>query len=226
MPEDTTTSSLEALQAFALGTKATDIDNDYLTAVTFFQRAITLDPNFAMAYLLLAESYQPQGELALAAENTRKAYDLRERTSDHEKLSIEVFYEIVVMGNLEAARRSCELIAQTYPHDESVQIYLWYIHLICGDYVRADAAAQRAFEINPDSTNNYVSLMYCDQYLGRLDQAKARQSNRGQEAQLSLVSPHSLRCRFSPERSRWNGATGSRDRGNSRRGGSDVFHPI
>jgi tetratricopeptide (TPR) repeat protein len=173
LPEDITTSSLEALQAYALGNKATDIDNDYLAAISFFQRAIALDPNFAMAYLLLAESYQPQGELALAAENTRKAYDLRERTSDHEKLSIAVFYEIVVTGNLEAARRVGELIAQTYPHDENVQVYLWYISLICGDYARADAAAKRAFEINPDSSNNYVSLMYCDQYLGRLDQAKA-----------------------------------------------------
>jgi tetratricopeptide (TPR) repeat protein len=173
LPEDITTSSLEALQAYALGNKATDIDNDYVAATTFFQRAITLDPNFAMAYLQLAESYQPQGELALAAENTRKAYELRERTSDHEKLSIAVFYEIVVTGNLEAARRSCELIAQTYPHDESVQIYLWYIGLICGDYARADAAAKRAFEINPDSSNNYVSLIYCDQYLDRLGQAKA-----------------------------------------------------
>jgi len=173
LPEDITTSSLEALQAYALGNKATDVDNDYLAAVAFFQRAIALDPNFAMAYLMLAESYQPQGELALAAENTRKAYDLRERTSDHEKLSIAVFYEIVVTGNLEAARRTGELIAQTYPHDENVQIYLWYIALICGDYARADAAAKRAFEINPDSSNNYVSLMYCDQYLGRLDQAKA-----------------------------------------------------
>jgi tetratricopeptide (TPR) repeat protein/class 3 adenylate cyclase len=173
LPEDITTPSLEALQAYALGNKATDIDNDYLAATTFFQRAITLDPNFAMAYLMLAECYQPQGELALAAENTRKAYDLRERTSDHEKLSIAIFYEIVVTGNLEAARRTGELIAQTYPHDENVQIYLWYVALICGDYVRADAAAKRAFEINPDSSNNYVSLMYCDQYLGRLDQAKA-----------------------------------------------------
>jgi len=173
LPEDITTSSLEALQAYALGNKATDIDNNYLAAIPLFQRAIALDPNFAMAYLQLAESYQPQGELALAAENTRKANDLRDRTGDHEKLSIQVFYEIVVMGNLEAARRSCELIAETYPHDESVQVYLWYIGLICGDYGRADAAAKRAFEINPDSSNNYVSLMYCDQYLGRLDQAKA-----------------------------------------------------
>ena len=119
LPEDTTTSSLEALQAYALGNKATDIDNDYLAAIPFFQRAVTLDPNFAMAYMMLAGSYQPQGELTLAAENARKAYDLRERTSDHEKLNIAAFYEIVVTGNLEAARRSYELIAQTYPRDES-----------------------------------------------------------------------------------------------------------
>ena len=72
-----------------------------------------------MAYMMLAGSYQPQGELTLAAENARKAYDLRERTSDHEKLNIAAFYEIVVTGNLEAARRSYELIAQTYPRDES-----------------------------------------------------------------------------------------------------------
>jgi tetratricopeptide (TPR) repeat protein len=173
LPEDTTTSSLEALQAYAMGNRATDVDNDYVSAIPFFQRAVALDPNFAMAYLMLAGSYQPQGELALAAENARKAYDLRERTSDHEKLNIAAFYEIVVTGNLEAARRSYELIAQTYPRDEVAQIYLWYIHLICGDYARADAAAKRGFEINPDSSNNYVSLMYCDQYLGRYDQAKA-----------------------------------------------------
>jgi len=173
LPEDTTTSSLEALQAYALGNKATDVDNDYLAAIPFFQHAVELDPNFAMAYLQLGICYQPQGELSRAAEYTRKAYELRERTSDHEKLAIAAFYEIVVTGNLEAARRSCELIAQTYPHDESAQIYLWYIHLICGDYPKADAAAKRAFEINPDSSNNYVSLMYCDQYLGRYDEAKA-----------------------------------------------------
>jgi tetratricopeptide (TPR) repeat protein len=173
LPEDTTTSSLEALQAYALGNKATDIDNDYLAAIPFFQRAVELDPNFAMAYLSLGICYQPQGELALAAENTRKAYALRERTSDHEKLSITAFYEYVVTGNLEAARRFYELIAQTYPRDESAQVSLWVIHIWFGDYVKSDAAGKRAFEINPDSSNNYVCLIYCDQYLGRLDQAKA-----------------------------------------------------
>ena len=173
LPEDTTTSSLEALQAYALGNKTTDVDNDYVAAIPFFQRAVALDPSFAMAYLSLGVCYQPQGERALAAEYTRKAYELRERTSDHEKLSITAFYEYAVTGNLEAARRYYELIAQTYPRDEQAQVSLWVIHLWFGDYLKSEAAAKRAFEINPDSSNNYVSLMYCDQYLGKLDQVKA-----------------------------------------------------
>ena len=227
LPEDTTTSSLEALQAYALGIKATDIDNDYLAAIPFFQRAVTLDPNFAMAYLWLGESYQPQGELTLAAENTRKAYELRERTSDHEKLNIAAFYEIVVTGNLEAARRSYELLAQTYPRDESVQIYLWYIHLICGDYARADAAAKRAFEINPDSSNNYVSLMYCDQYLGRLDQAKAAAEQSRAKKLNSPWYPLVLYVvDFLQNDPAGMDATSSGSDGNSGRGGSNVFRRI
>jgi tetratricopeptide (TPR) repeat protein/class 3 adenylate cyclase len=182
LPEDTTTSSLEALQAYALGNKATDVENDYLAAIPFFQRAISLDPNFAMAYLQLGEAYQPQGEDTIAAQYTRKAYELRERTSDHEKLNIAAFYEIVVTGNLEAALRAFELLAQTYPRDESAEISLWFIHLTLGDYAKADAAAQRAFKINPASSNNYVSLIYCDQWLNRLDQAKATvEKSRGEK---------------------------------------------
>lgn len=173
LPADMTTSSLEALQAYSLGMKAFDVTNDFLAAIPFFQRAVTLDPKFAMAYLGLAQCYQPQGELGLAAENTRQAYELRDRTSDHEKLSISAFYEIVVTGNLEAAQRAYELFAQTYPRDEIPEVYLWFIHLTLGNYPKADAAAQKALKINPASSNNYVALTYCDQWLKRLDEAKA-----------------------------------------------------
>jgi class 3 adenylate cyclase/tetratricopeptide (TPR) repeat protein len=173
LPEDITTPSLEALQAYALGIKAIDVTNDYLAAIPFFQRAVSLDPNFAMAYLLLGESYQPQGEIGLAAENARKAYALRDRTSDHEKLHISSFYEYIVTGNLEAARRSYDLFAQTYPRDEDAQVSLWLIYTAFGDYEKAYIAAQQAFKINPASSNNYVSLIYALQWLNRLDQAKA-----------------------------------------------------
>ena len=67
LPEDVTTPSLEALQAYSLGIKAFDVTNDFVAALPFFQRASTLDPNFAMAYLRMAECYQPQGEMAIGS---------------------------------------------------------------------------------------------------------------------------------------------------------------
>jgi tetratricopeptide (TPR) repeat protein len=173
LPEDVTTPSLDALQAYALGSKAMDVTNDFLAAIPFFQRASTLDPNFAMAYLRLAECYQPQGELTVAAENARKAYQLRDRTSDREKLHISAFYEYVVTGNLEAARRACDLFAQTYSRDEDARLYLWLVYTGLGDYEKAHRAAQDAFRINSASGNNLVNVMYGDQWLDRVTEAKS-----------------------------------------------------
>jgi tetratricopeptide (TPR) repeat protein len=173
LPEDVTTPSLEALQAYSLGMKAYDVTSDFVAALPFFQRASTLDPNFAMAYLRLAECYQPQGELTIAAEDARKAYQLRDRTSDREKLHISTFYEYVVTGNLEAARRACDLFAQTYSRDEDARLYLWLIYTGLGDYEKANRAAQDAFRINSASGNNLVNVMYAAQWLNRVAEAKS-----------------------------------------------------
>src|SRR4029077_16528742 len=113
-PESVTTPSLEALQAYSLGYKAMVVKNDFAAAVPLFQRAISLDPNFAMAYARLASSYSNSGQTARAAENIRKAYELRERVGERERLYIASHYENFVTGNLEAARETYELWAQTY----------------------------------------------------------------------------------------------------------------
>ncbi len=172
-PDNVTTPSLEALQAYTLGNRTMDVDNDYTAGIPLFERAISLDPNFAMAYLRLAQSYQPLSELARCAENTRKAYALRERVSEGERLAISSFYDLVVTGNLEAARSSNQSWAQTYPRDEEPQVYLWFAYTSMGDYEKAHAAALQALKNNSGSGNNYANLMYTYQWIDQLNQAQA-----------------------------------------------------
>jgi tetratricopeptide (TPR) repeat protein len=150
-----------------------DVANDYAAAVPLLQRAISLDPNFAMAYLRLAQCYQPLSAFGLSGEYARKAYDLRQRTSESEKLAISSFYELSFAGNLEAARTSYQLWQQTYPRDEEAPAYLWFTYTLMGDYEKGRVAAQKAININPGSSNNAVNLSYSCQWSGQLDQAKA-----------------------------------------------------
>ena len=112
-----TTPSLEALQSFSLGWKTLVGKGDSASAVPLFQRAITLDPNFAMAYAALGVAYSNLGERSLASENLRQAFELREHVSVREKMFIEASYYDMVTGDLEKEQRSSEVWAQTYPRD-------------------------------------------------------------------------------------------------------------
>jgi tetratricopeptide (TPR) repeat protein/predicted Ser/Thr protein kinase len=172
-PDSATTSSLEALQAYTLGNRTTNVTNDYAAAIPLYQRAISLDPNFAMAYLRLGQAYQPLSELARCAENTRKAYELRGRASESERLAISSFYEMVVTGDLEAARTSYQAWEQSYPRDDEPPTNLWTIYALIGNYEKAHAAGLQAWTLNSNSGNNSVNLAYSYQWINQLDQAKA-----------------------------------------------------
>ena len=112
--EDATTPSLEALKAYSLGVKTRYAKGD-TAAQPFNKRAVELDPNFAYAYLYLANTYHNLNEVGVAAEYARKAYKLREKVSELERLSIEGFYYLYVTGELEKAAQTYELWQQTYP---------------------------------------------------------------------------------------------------------------
>src|SRR5271170_1996713 len=171
--ENVTTSSLEALQAYSLGYKAVDVNVDSAAAIPFFQRAIGLDPNFTMAYARLGMMYFNLGEPGRGAEIIRKAFELRGRTSEREKLLISSSYELFGSGNLEAARTACELWAQTYPRDDEPQVDLRAIHIYLGQYDKTLAAAQAALRLNPGTGLAYANLVAAYQFLNRLDEAKA-----------------------------------------------------
>jgi serine/threonine protein kinase/tetratricopeptide (TPR) repeat protein len=177
--ENVTTPSLEALQAYSLGLQAMEVKNDRTGAVSLFQRAVSLDPNFAMAYARLGTSYRNLGQTARAVESIGKGYELRERVSEREKFYIASHYEDYLTGNLEAARKTYELWAQTYPRDDVPPGNLGVIYQTLGDYDKGLAAAQQSMKLDPGSGLGYANLVGSYLQVNRLDEARAT----AQEAQ-------------------------------------------
>src|SRR5207253_7594589 len=110
------TSSLEALRTFSMGVTVQREKGD-AEAVPFLRRAIELDPNFALAYAALGVSYSNLSQPSLSAENLRRAYELRERVSEKERLRISADYYALVTGELEKEAQTYQLWIQSYPHD-------------------------------------------------------------------------------------------------------------
>jgi eukaryotic-like serine/threonine-protein kinase len=187
--EEATTSSLEALQAYSLGQSSLLGKADPAAAVPFFRRAIGLDPNFAMAYALLGLNCAYLGQTGLAAENTRKAYELRERVSQREKFFIESNYYFLVTGNLEKAREAYELWAQTYPRDALPPGSVGAIYIGLGQYDTALDKTREALQLDRGSGANYASLVGCFLLLSRLEDARAT----AQEAQAKNLDSTWLR---------------------------------
>ena len=171
--ESVTTPSLEALQAYTLGFQAIGVKNDAAAAVPLFQRAISLDPNFAMAYALLGTSYNNLGQPSRAAENLLKAYELRDRVSEPERFYIDSHYQMLALGDLEAARKTDELWTQTRPRDEIPLSNLGGIYGQLGEYDKQLTATQEALKLNPGSGLAYANLVWAYVNANRIDEAKA-----------------------------------------------------
>ncbi|MGB2635183.1 MAG: tetratricopeptide repeat protein [Candidatus Acidiferrum sp.] len=168
--EQVTTPSLEALHAFSQGWAMKGV-NDAAT-VPFFQRAIRLDPNFAMAYASLGNSYLILGETSLARENTRKAYELRGNVSEREQFYIESHYYEIVTGDLEKARQVYEFWAQTYPRDFIPPRGMGLIYEQVGQYDKALVEHLKSLCLRPDA-RQYANLAGCYLDLSRLQEAQA-----------------------------------------------------
>jgi eukaryotic-like serine/threonine-protein kinase len=171
--EQATTPSLDALKAFSSGKKVLFATGSG-AAIPFFKRAIELDSNFALAYAMLGRMYGDIGESSIAAEYTRKAYALRDRTSEAEKHFISAHFSIAVTGNMENAEQSCELWIQAYPRSEMPHSFLSGIILpVFGQYGKAVEEGREAVRLNSDNPISYSVLMVNYVALNRVDEAKA-----------------------------------------------------
>ena len=167
-----TTSSLEALQEFSRGAAELNAFR-FPAAASHLERAVRLDGNFAVAQGVLGTIHAFLGESNLAAEDTRKAFALRDRVSEYEKMFLTANYELWVSGDLERAVQADQLWTQTYPRDPRTCAHLTYVYRLLGRNDEALAASLDCIRLDPTTSPAYTTpiLVYLRQ--GRLDQAAA-----------------------------------------------------
>lgn len=171
-PMDTTTSSLEALKAFSLGRKTT-FETGEAEAIPFYQHAIQLDPDFALAYTSLGIAYDNLGEVHKASENLTKAYSLRDRVSARERYRITAMYHSDVTGDLEKVKETCELWKETYPRDMAARGMLGTVYATLGQFEKSNEQFQEAMRLSPESAISYGNSAMTDIALDRLQAAEA-----------------------------------------------------
>ena len=143
-----TTPSLEALKVYSLGLKAFG-EKGPSAALPYFQRSIELDPNFALGYDELGLDYYNLSEVARASEYFRKAFQLRERTSEWEKLAISADYYLNVTGELDKAAQTYEQWVDSYPKDNEALASLGVVYATQGQYEKATEATSKALRLAP-----------------------------------------------------------------------------
>jgi DNA-binding winged helix-turn-helix (wHTH) protein/predicted Zn-dependent protease len=169
---EATTPSLEALRAYSLGWQHMFGAEGASEAIPYFKRAIDLDPNFASAYAMAGRAYGDMGESSASAESLTKAYALRARTSDRERLFITVNHDMQVSGDLETARQTAEVWAQTYPRDVVPQMLLSFLYQELGKHEKSLEAGKAAIRLDPDSVPGYANLAWAYVLLDRYQEAE------------------------------------------------------
>jgi eukaryotic-like serine/threonine-protein kinase len=166
-----TTSSLEALKAYSLGRKS-DNEKGTPAALPYDQRAIQLDPNFAMGYLIVGEDYFGRAQPGQASEYLTKAFQLREHASEREKLTIAAAYYRNVTGELDKAAEINQEWIESYPREPIAYGSSGIVFGEQGQYEKAAEIARQAVRLAPDAVSDYSNLPNYVLALQRFDEAR------------------------------------------------------
>ena len=177
---EATTSSLEALQAYSLARKAYN-EKGAAAALPYDQRAIQVDPNFAMGYRALGINYLSLGETGRASEYYTKAFQLREHASEREKLEITADYYSVVTGELDKAAEAYQESIESYPRSFLAYINLGLVYSAKGQYEKALEVTRQSQGLAPDRVaqysnraNDVLALQHFDETRQAIHDAQAR----------------------------------------------------
>jgi len=175
--ESATTSSLEALKAFSLGEKDRN-EKGPAAALPYEQRAIELDPNFALCYRILGGNYNALGQLGRASEYYTRAFQLRDHASEREKLSIDAAYYRNVTGELQKAARTYQEQLDKFPRSDTAFNNLGLVSAQQGQYAKAAEMTRQALRLQPSTSIYYENLTTYTMALQQFDQTRqiARQA--------------------------------------------------
>jgi tetratricopeptide (TPR) repeat protein len=185
--EEATTGSLDALKAYSQGVAARRTEGDF-ESIPFFRRAIDLDPKFALAYARLGTVMGNQGQRKESVANTQRAYELRDRASERERLYIEARYYSQVTRELGKAVDAYRLLTATYPDDYVGHTNLGVAYKELGRTDEAIAELKESIRLAPNEPLGPLHLGYA--YLELGDYAEAR---RALEQGLALRDSTSVR---------------------------------
>jgi DNA-binding winged helix-turn-helix (wHTH) protein/tetratricopeptide (TPR) repeat protein len=173
-----TTASLDALRSYSIGQSMDAQGKSETETIPFYQRAVELDPNFAMAYGAMANEYYNLSEPYLASQFYKKAFDLSGNVSAKEKLILEAHYYSEGQQDMEHGINTYRQWTETYPNDWVPWIDLANDYTQIGQYAPAIAAGQQALKLEPNRAINYSVLARALTRANRFDEARSV----GQEA--------------------------------------------
>jgi DNA-binding winged helix-turn-helix (wHTH) protein/tetratricopeptide (TPR) repeat protein len=167
-----TTASLDALRSYSIGQSMDAQGKNEAETLPFYQHAVELDPQFAMAYGAMANEYYNLSEPNLAAQFYKKAFDLSDRVSAKEKLILQAHYYSEGQQDMEQGINTYRQWTQTYPNDWVPWVDLANDYTQIGQYTPAIAAAQQALKIQPDRAINYSVLVRALKRANRFAEAR------------------------------------------------------
>jgi tetratricopeptide (TPR) repeat protein len=187
---EASTSSLEALKAFSLG-EAQRARGEELSSIPFYKRAIELDPNFALAYARLGAVYSNMSEPELSEQYQTKAFELRDRAGEREKLYIMGHYYRST-GQIDTRIQTLEIYRQTYPADPVPLSNLADVYSGLGRFEEQLKYGLEGIQLGPNSGPfGYVNAAGAYMGLNRLDEAKTI-LNTALERKVGGISAHFL----------------------------------
>ena len=169
--EKATSASLEALQAATQGAKLY-LAGDAEGALKLYQQAVELDPNLAVMRGRMGAAYLFLGNTELSAISYTRAYQLRDRLTEKDRLNAEIDYYGRVTGDWEKEYSSALRFLEIFPRDVlgHANLRAAFVHL--GQPDRAADEAVETARLRP-SSYYFGSAIQSIRFASRFNEAKS-----------------------------------------------------